>query len=106
MPPYAELTAVAEPKPYHGLPDDYTPHHWMSAPAGRPGVATMVLTEDGMAYCTGCRRWFRFMHDQWGKYPVGTDGELAVSCTRSDWHGHECNCFGHPQPGYRHQVTT
>lgn len=98
--PYQRMTAVAEPKPLTGIPDGYENHRWMAAPAGRPGVASQVITADGMSYCTSCRRWFRFVSNDFGKYPVGTDGELAISCPNYDWHSADCNCFGHPQPQY------
>lgn len=98
--PYQRMTAVTAPKPFTGIPDGYDLHRWMAAPAGRPGAAAQVITGDDMSYCMACGRWFRFVFSDSGKYAVGTDGELAISCPGYDWHGPDCNCFGHPQPRY------
>ncbi len=102
---YAQMTAVADPKPFAPTMKEYELHHWMAAPAGRPGVATQLITKDGLSYCSACRRWFRFVYADGGSYAVGTDGEMAIPCPGYDWHGPECNCYGHPQPALRQEAT-
>lgn len=97
----SEDFTVLEPKPFRSTPPDYRLHSWMHAPAGRPGMSAQVITVDEMSYCTACRRWFRYFDSGFGRYAVGTDGELAISCAGYDWHGADCNCFGHPRPAVR-----
>lgn len=96
------MTAVSPPRmPPLPIPAGYQPHRWLAAPAGQPGTATQVITGDDMSYCTACRKWFRYVTTLGGSWAVGTDGEHAVGCPGYDWHGPECNCFGHPQPAVR-----